>query len=445
MRTCRGKLLICLLSSAALAAPSAAQSTYTWNSSTGTAWLSSGNWSGTPTNFPGVTGNGTGNNTGDTAAFGATLPSSLAVGIDMSIGGAKSLLELGAITFSNGSNSLLIGNSATTGTGSPQLRLDGATVSIGGVPTANVILYNSSPSQTLTIQNAVNGGTKTMGLTLASPNAVINAASGSTISISSVISESNGAPKGITLSGQGTLILSGSNTYTGNTIVSRGTLRATNTNGSATGDGTVTVLSGGRLAGTGAVVPNTATQASNSVSVSGTIQPGTDSATGYLTLGGSGAKKVNASVSGTFTWTFSNTGPSSSSPGGSDTNNSADQSRLVVNGDLTFAPRTFNVTGLPALTFDSTRPYSWRIATATGKVTVGAQPTFNVTGLNTGGGTFTLSGGVGAGYLNFTPIPEPTTILLLCGVAAGTVMGVRRWRNRGSGICRSCLPQGEVE
>ena len=28
---------------------------------------------------------------------------------------------------------------------------------------------------------------------------------------------------------------------------------------------------------------------------------------------------------------------------------------------------------------------------------------------------------------------EPATILLLCGVAAGAVQGVRRWRNRGSG------------
>src|SRR5687767_470733 len=115
MRTCRAKLLVCLLSSAALAAPSAAQSTYIWNSTSATAWLSSGNWSGSPTNFPGVTANGNGNNTGDTASFGATLPGSHAVGIDMSIGGAKSLLQLGAITFSNTSNDLAVGNSATTG------------------------------------------------------------------------------------------------------------------------------------------------------------------------------------------------------------------------------------------------------------------------------------------------------------------------------------------
>ena len=40
-----------------------------------------------------------------------------------------------------------------------------------------------------------------------------------------------------------------------------------------------------------------------------------------------------------------------------------------------------------------------------------------------------MSGGVGAGYLNFTPAPEPATILLLCAAAGGTFQGVRRWRS----------------
>lgn len=439
MRMSANCVLVCIFALAALAPRASAQSTFTWNSTIGNDWLNSGNWSGIPTKFPGLTGNGTGNNPGDTAVFGSTLPSTLAVGIDMSAGGAKGLLELGAITFSNTSSSLAIGNSGTGGTGGPQLLLDGATVTIGGVPTANVILYNSSPSQTLTIRDSVNGGTKTMDLTLGAPNSVINAASGATISISSVIGEATGVAKGITVSGQGTLNLSGANTFTGNTTVSGGTLNAVNTSGSATGDGRVTVSAGGRLAGTGSIVPNTGSQATNTITVNGTIQPGTDSATGYLTLGDSGSKRATASVTGTFAWTFSNSGTGSTSApanGASDTNNSANQSRLVVNGDLTLAPTTFNVIGLTGLSFDNTKYYSWRIATASGSVTVGAQPTFNVTGLNTGGGVFTLSGGVGAGYLNFTPAPEPATILLLCGVAAGAVVSVRRWRNRGTDICR---------
>src|SRR4026208_19091 len=167
MRTSVSFLLVCICSLAGLTERATAQSTYTWNSTTATDWLNSANWSGTPTNFAGRTGNNTGNNAGDIAVFASTLPASLAVGIDMSNSGAKSLLQLGAITFSNSANDLAIGNSGTTGTGNPQLQLNGATVTVGGVPTANVILYNSSPSQILTIQNAVNGGTKTMSLTLA--------------------------------------------------------------------------------------------------------------------------------------------------------------------------------------------------------------------------------------------------------------------------------------
>ena len=52
----------------------------------------------------------------------------------------------------------------------------------------------------------------------------------------------------VTLTGNGQLILSGSNSYTGGTVVEGGILVASNgTNGSATGSGSVT-LSGGTLA-----------------------------------------------------------------------------------------------------------------------------------------------------------------------------------------------------
>src|SRR5437763_14284357 len=109
MRPCRSYWLVGICVIAGLAEPAAAQSTYTWNTPSASDWLTSGNWSGSPTNFPGRTGNNTGNNAGDQAIFGSTLPTSLAVGVDMSITGAKSLLQLGAITFSNTSSDLAIG------------------------------------------------------------------------------------------------------------------------------------------------------------------------------------------------------------------------------------------------------------------------------------------------------------------------------------------------
>ena len=69
--------------------------------------------------------------------------------------------------------------------------------------------------------------------------------------------------------GTGTFILSGvSNTFSGGTTISGGTLLANNTNGSATGYGTVTVMNGGTLGGTG-IISGTVT-----VNAGGALAPG---------------------------------------------------------------------------------------------------------------------------------------------------------------------------
>src|SRR5262249_2986693 len=208
----------------------------------------------------------------------------------------------------------------------------------------------------------------------------------------------------------GAWTLAGASTYSGGTTVSGGTLRATNMSGSATGSGPVTVQAAGTLAGTGTIVPDTGLQVTNHVSVAGNVQPGSDTATGYLTLGSISAP-ARVDLTGGFTWSLSNSGPSSSTPGGSDTNNSTNQSRLVVNGDVTMTPSSFTVVGLSGLSFDNTQPYSWRVATGSGIVTrAGPQPTFSTTGLNAGGGSFTLSGGLTGIFLSFSPAPEPVAL-----------------------------------
>ena len=58
---------------------------------------------------------------------------------------------------------------------------------------------------------------------------------------------------GVTKLGSGTLVLTGSNSYSGPTIVNAGTLLANNTFGSALGSSTVTVQSGATLGGNGTI------------------------------------------------------------------------------------------------------------------------------------------------------------------------------------------------
>jgi autotransporter-associated beta strand protein len=257
---------------------------------------------------------------------------------------------------------------------------------------------------------------------------------GATIAISTGISD-GGAGRGITSYGAGTVVLSGANTHSGGTVVEEGTLRVANSSGSATGSGPVTVASGATLSGTGTIVPNTGTPANNTVAVSGTVKPGTDTTTGYLTVG-SDSTAAAVSVNGKYSWSLSNAGTSSTTPGGSDTNSPNDQSRLVVNGSLNFSPTSIDVNWLSGSAFDNAQPYSWRVATATGGVTVTGQPTFNAVGLSTGSGSFYLSSGVNGVFVNFSPVPEPAEILVVSAAATGVIAIIRnrrfqRWRDLG--------------
>lgn len=84
--------------------------------------------------------------------------------------------------------------------------------------------------------------------------------------------------------GSGTQILSGSNTYTGGTVVSAGTLLINNTSGSGTGAGGVTVSSGATLGGIGTLAPDLSGAA---ITINGVLAPGTplsNNGVGTLTL-----------------------------------------------------------------------------------------------------------------------------------------------------------------
>ncbi len=90
---------------------------------------------------------------------------------------------------------------------------------------------------------------------------------------------SSGTAGGVTKTGAGTVTLGGDNTYSGATVVNGGTLRLSNTNGAATGTGTVTVNNGGKLAGEGSAAGGV------TVNAGGSLSPGSEG-TGTLTLNG---------------------------------------------------------------------------------------------------------------------------------------------------------------
>ena len=169
----------------------------------------------------------------------------------------------------------------------------------------------------------------------------------------------------------GTVTLTGANTYSGPTIIGGGKAYINNTSGSGTGTGSVTVSSGGTLAGSGTITP-TGTGSGSGVTISkgGTLASGsaqTSDATHTTVTGGAGSDGVGGltltsvgssnllNVNGGATLTFalgSNTtggtfaAPNTSSTFLTITDPTADQ---IFGNAISTAPDTIDVVDLTAL------------------------------------------------------------------------------------------------
>ena len=245
----------------------------------------------------------------------------------------------------------------------------------------------------------------------------------------------------------GTVTLTGNNSYTGGTQVLGGTLVAGHN--SALGLGGINVGDRATLSVASSVLLSNPLTLSSGATLSGTgslatpggvtIGPGV-----YLTPGGNfhvGTLGLNTGLTfeggGLLNLNFlSATGTAGSSWDLLNVSGGALNLTATAANPFTINLVTLSANGTagPVSIFDSTQSYSWTFATA-GSVNGFSQDAFAINGsafLNSfGGGTFLVSQN-GAGLsLNFTPVPEPSTyVLMALGLGIVAVVEFRRRKTR---------------
>jgi autotransporter-associated beta strand protein/T5SS/PEP-CTERM-associated repeat protein len=303
---------------------------------------------------------------------------------------------VGASTWNAGSLSV-----GVSGTGTLTIGSGGTVVASalnGGNAASSVNFNGGTLSITATDSAGNNLKLQAGGGTIQVPTA------GTTFTITGVISDSGGGAGGLTKTGVGTLILAAANTYTGGTTIGGGTLQVANTSGSGTGSGAVSVQSGGRLGGGGTTVGS-----AGIISGLVTVQSG-----GRIAPGNSGPGVLNLAGGVTF-----NSGSNLDLELNSATLGSGyDQLKVTgtaaLNGNLNV---TLGFTPSPTDTF---AVVSATTVTGTFANTPGNH-------LNLSGGTFDVVYGSNVVTLqNFTPVPEPASVLLIGAAAASLAVWVRR-------------------
>jgi autotransporter-associated beta strand protein len=246
-----------------------------------------------------------------------------------------------------------------------------------------------------------------------------------TTTINGVVSGTSGFGS-FTKVGPGTLILNGSNTYVGRTTVNTGTLRVNNPNtGSGTGMGPVTVGIGGKIGGNGFIVPGVG----ESVNVAGTLDPG--NSVGHLTFG-SATTPTMMTATGHYNFELSQAGtPAPPNTGGSSP--TAMHDVVTVFGTLNVSGLQVDLNSLGSTGFNNSQTYSWTVATASGGIT-GSPTVGTVNGIDFANNSFFTSVVGNNLYVNFTPVPEPATVLAVCAASAGTITLIRRRRKKTQSV-----------
>ena len=223
------RLLLAAL--AIIAAPQAqAQTTYTWtNTGSSTTWLQTAPWQ---TN--GVTSTTAPSNNSTAVARFTNNTNYATIGINLNASALTNTVTIGTL-LKEGSGNSSFNNSSTTVSG--QLRVAGT-----GAET-NLIVSLGTGTLTLT-----NGTSQAMDLQLGTSGTINVSNSIGNVTIFSLIKQDSGKTNGFNKTGDGTLTIGGtnSNTYSGLTTLSAGTLRFNKTAGQNVSAGDI-LINGGNL------------------------------------------------------------------------------------------------------------------------------------------------------------------------------------------------------
>jgi len=347
-----------------------------------------------------------------------TLSGPANIGITNTIQGSGSLIKQGAGTL------FLAGSSANTFSG-------GMTVQDGVVTVAKNNALGTGPL--VMAGGILNLGSFTLGVSSVSLlGGVINSTSGGLSSTSAyqvqsgTINSRLGGAGGLIKNTTGAVTLTAANTYTGGTQITGGRLAINNATGSGTGTGSVSVGSGGLLAGTGSLTGSVTNAPGGSVSAGNEI--------GVLTIG-----NMVWSGGATNRWDLQNAAGIAG----------AGWDLLNINGTLKLNATandkafidivTFALGGArgAAANFDPSQSYIWTIVQTTGGISFApGESELTVFDLLTGnfanpqsGGKFgmSLSGDGKQLNLSYTPIPEPDKVGLL-GIGLCGLVYLRRFK-----------------
>lgn len=218
-------------------------STFVWNSSINSAWLTNTNWFGPPVASPGAAGNGTVNNHLASFTSQSTMQLTALGGVGINMNTVGGFYNLGALYLSETYNGLhtsgfaAIGNSSTSINGT--LTLHGAPLNnVGGIAGNNhssLLIgnyMNTAGTTVIDIRNQQASGSRFMTLQLASSGSMV-IGTGRSVLLSLLLTGT--ADKSVTVTGGGNLTLTPSgagtvNTYAGSWTIANGSITA-GTNG----------------------------------------------------------------------------------------------------------------------------------------------------------------------------------------------------------------------